>query len=256
MIDISIHDEIGGWGVSAKDFIQELRGHKDIAVINLSIHSPGGNVLDGFAIHNVLKGIDAKIYAHVEGIAASAASFILMAGDVITMPEDAFVMVHNAWGFAMGDSEEMRKTADIMDKLQESIINIYENRTGLERETVVEMMSVETWMNADDALSFGFIDMITDKVGIAAKIKPYEEYFTTLPVQAESHNYEAINNVKSFEKFLRDAGVSKKEAEALTSRAKVIFQGDPEGTDAETVKKFSEALDKVGNSMTDSALML
>lgn len=252
VLDISIHDEIGLWGISAKDFISELRSHQDVKVINLSIHSPGGSVLDGLAMYNALTGHSANIYTHVEGIAASAASFVLMAGDTITMPEDAFIMIHNAWGFAMGDADEMRDTADLVDKLQDSIVNIYEKRTGRTQDELREMMKAETWMNAEEALSMGFIDTISDAVGVAAKATCFEQYFKSLPFDAdpEQPKIDAIDSIKDFSTYLRNAGgLSRKAADALTARAKAIFQVSEE-TDAETAEKLSEALNRVQSRLT------
>ena len=243
VIDISIHDEIGMWGVSAADFIGELRGHPQAKVINLSIHSPGGSVLNGLAMYNALSMYPAKIYGHVEGIAASAASFILMAADTISMPEDAFIMIHNAHGGVMGDAEDMRDMADIVDKLSASIINIYQKRTGIDSELIAEMMKAETWMNAADALEQGFIDTIVEPVDVAAKIGVFDKYFKSMPVQ-DSTSVEGIETITDFEKFLRDVGgLSKGLAQALTSRGKVVLRSDSDKPDP-ALNDISAALDK------------
>lgn len=243
VLDISIHDEIGLWGISAKEFIAELRSHENVRSINLSIHSPGGNVLDGFAIYNSLKSHPAKVFGKVEGIAASAASYILMAADHIEMPEDSFLMIHNAHGVAFGDADDMRDMADVVEKLQDSIVDIYERRTGKDRQEIIDMMKVETWMNANDALEHGFIDTISNAIDVAAKIGAFSKYFKSLPVENRI-GVEAVETVNDYEKCLRDAGLSKGLATALTSRAKVVFQGDPEPPD-NAMKQISEALDKV-----------
>jgi hypothetical protein len=113
--DISIYDEIGMWGVSASAFMRDLRSMGELDEINLSIHSPGGDVLDGWAIYNALKNNKAKVTARVEGLAASMASVILMAADEIEIPENAYVMIHNPWGVAIGDAEELRDTAELIE---------------------------------------------------------------------------------------------------------------------------------------------
>ena len=246
VLDISIHDEIGMWGVSASDFIGELRGQDPAKVINLSVHSPGGSVLDGLAMYNALSLYPAKIYGHVEGIAASAASFVLMAADTISMPEDAFIMIHNANGGVMGDADDMREMADIVDKLQASIVNIYQKRTGLDSDVIETMMKAETWMNASDALDQGFIDTIVDAIDVAAKIGEFDKYFKSLPVEdSQADECWKIETVKDFEKYLRDVGgFSKRLAEALTSRGKVVLRVDPVGPEA-ALAQVSEALNKV-----------
>jgi len=244
VIDISLHDEIGMWGVSAADFIADLRHYPEAKVINLSIHSPGGSVLDGLAMYNSLVSHPAKIYGHVEGIAASAASFVLMASEVITMPEDAFIMIHNAHGMAMGDAEDLRDMADIIDKLQNAVTNIYEKRTGIGRDELTEMMKVETWMSAADALENGFIDTIIDAVDVAAKIGVFNKYFKSMPVQGSHCGADDIETITEFEKCLRDAGLSKGLAQALTSSAKQVFRVDPATPDS-ALEQLSAALDKV-----------
>ncbi len=248
VIDISIHDEIGMWGISAADFIAELRGQPESQVVNLSIHSPGGSVLDGLAMYNALKGYPAKIYGHVEGVAASAASFVLMAADVISMPEDSFIMIHNPWGGAIGDADELRDMATVLATLQNSLVNIYERRTGLDREAIEGMMKVETWITATDALEMGFTDNISDAVDIAAKLVGFERYFKQLPVAADTDlmQIDKVSNIKDYGKVLRDAGgFSRKAADALVARGKVVLLGDPGDDGSENGKKLSEALDKV-----------
>jgi ATP-dependent Clp endopeptidase proteolytic subunit ClpP len=245
VIDVSIHDEIGLWGISAADFMRELNNHKDATAINLSIHSPGGSVLDGFAMYNALKSHQATVHATVEGIAASAASFILMSADTISMPEDAFIMIHNAWGGAFGDAEEMRQAADVVEKLQNSIVNIYEKRTGLERSEIEQMMADETWMNAEEAVDKGFADTITDKLGVAAKSSVFDKHFKSMPKNMnQSDDIEKITNIKEFERHLRDAyGLSKGLATALTSRAKSVFTGDPENDDS-SINEILDTLER------------
>ena len=248
VLDISIHEEIGLWGVSARDFIKELRSHKNISVINLSIHSPGGNVLDGFAIYNALASHPAKIYASVEGVAASAASFILLSGDVISMPEDSFLMIHNAWGGAIGDSDELRKTADIIDKLQDSIVNIYQKRTGKDEDELREMMSEETWMNAADALEHGFIDTITDAIDVAAKINKFSRHFKNMPVQYTKNDIEQIDSLQDAEKFLRDSGsFSRRSAKALLDRISMIIEDDSNDVENEDATIQNDALSRLNS---------
>lgn len=243
ILDISIHDEIGMWGISAAEFMAELREKPAATAINLSIHSPGGSVLDGLAIYNSLKSHPAKVYGHVEGIAASAASFILMASDVITMPEDAFIMIHNAHGGAMGDANDLREMADIIDQLQNTILNIYEKRSGHDRESLAEMMHAETWLTASQAMEIGFVDTVTDAMEVAAKINIFAKHFKSMPVES-NNSVDDISTITDFEKALRESGISKKLATALTSRAKVVFQCETEETASE-LKTIAERLDNL-----------
>ena len=250
VLDISLHDEIGLWGVSAADFISELRAHSDVSVINLSIHSPGGSVLDGLAMYNSLSMHPARIYGQVEGIAASAASFVLMAADTISMPEDAFIMIHNAHGGAMGDAEDLRGMADIIEKLQDSIINIYDKRTGLDRETIAEMMKVETWMNAADALEYGFIDTILEPVDVAAKIGAFNKYFKSMPVQ-NRHDIDSIETVEDFESYLRvSCNCSRRSAKALAARAIAIRVENPPADNGEDFSELSARLSRMQSRLS------
>ena len=122
--EIYVYDEIGFWGITAKDFARDLKELDPKGEINLRINSPGGSVTDGIAIYNLLKNHKAKVNTFVDGLAASMASVIAMAGDTITMPENALMMIHNPWGGAMGDADELRKTADVLDKMKTALVNV------------------------------------------------------------------------------------------------------------------------------------
>jgi ATP-dependent Clp endopeptidase proteolytic subunit ClpP len=165
--EISIYDEIGAWGISAKDFIGELKALR-AGIIKVAINSPGGSVFDGLAIFNALRQHEAEIEVTVMGVAASAASFIAMAGDKIIMPANAFMMIHNPLTFAYGNSEELREMADVLDKIGQSIIAIYVKRTGQTEEEIQTLLAAETWLNADEALAKGFCDEVQAEMKVAA----------------------------------------------------------------------------------------
>lgn len=165
--EISIHDEIGAWGVSAKEFLSQLRGIAAETPIRLSIHSPGGEVFDGLAIYHALKA-RGNVTVRIEGLAASMASVIAMAGQRIEMPRNAFLMIHNPSGFAMGDSADMRQLADLLDKIKASLIAAYRERTKKTDEDLETMMDAETWLTGDEAVAQGFADAVTDEVALSA----------------------------------------------------------------------------------------
>ncbi len=146
-------------------------------------------------------------------------------------------------GGAIGDADELREMADVLDKLQASAINIYERRTGMDRDELAAMMKAETWMNAADALENGFIDTISSAVDAAAKATVFAKYFKAMPVEGHAVGVESIETITDFEKCLRDVGLSKGLAQALTSRAKAILPGDPGGSD-DALARVSAALDK------------
>jgi len=167
-IEVSIHDEIGAWGISAKDFLTTLKSQPQNLPLNLSIHSPGGEVFDGWAIYNALKARTAPVNVKIEGLAASMASVIAMAGSTITMPRNAYLMIHNPMGVAIGEAADMRDLAALLDKLRDGIVNAYESRTGMPRDEIIAMMNAETWMDGADALARGFVDNNSDAVALAA----------------------------------------------------------------------------------------
>lgn len=159
--EIYIYDEIGMFGVSAKDFISDLNALTAGEIV-LRINSPGGSVFDGMAIYNALKRHPAKVTTVIDGAALSMASIIALAGDEVLMVENGIYMIHNAWTYAVGDADELRKIAAMLDRLDQSGNKIYADKTGLDLDVVSKMVADETWMSADQALSHGFVDRVLD----------------------------------------------------------------------------------------------
>lgn len=160
-VEVYIYDEIGYWGVTAKEFITDL--NKITAdQINLRIHSVGGEVFDALAIYNSLKRIDKRVDVYIDGLAASAASFIALAGDKIYMAENAYFMIHNAMTIAMGNSKDLRETADFLDNVSGTIRNIYATKTSLPEDQISTLMDEETWFTGKEALESGFVDELTE----------------------------------------------------------------------------------------------
>lgn len=227
-IEVSILDEIGIYGTSAESFIADVKEYEEVDQIHLTINSPGGSVFDGLAIYNFLKSHKAQVNVEVLGIAASSASVIAMAGDTITIPEDGFLMIHSPWSGAVGDADEMRSTADVLDKIQETLINIYMKKTGLDREAIEDMVNQETWLTGSEAVELGFATHTND-MAVAALAKGMERHFKKMPqaLSKEKIDVTDINNIRDFEKALRQAGVSRKDAVALASK-KIEIQRDAE----------------------------
>ncbi len=164
MVNIAIFDEIGYWGVSATDFNRELLALGDVSEINVDINSPGGEVFDGIAIYNMLLAHKATVNINVIGYAASIASVVAMAGDNVSIAENAFFMIHNASIFSGGESSDLRKDADLLDQIKQSIITSYQRKVALTDDELSKMMDETTWIDANDALSMGFADSISGKV--------------------------------------------------------------------------------------------
>lgn len=179
---ISIHDEIGAWGVTARDFIRDFDSLPQDSNIELSVHSPGGSVFEALAIYHVLNRAKDRITARVEGLAASAASLIVMAASRIEMPENAYLMIHNPWAVAIGDSEAMHAMADMLDKVKGSLTAIYVRRTGKSDEEIVALLDSETWMTGAEAVASGFADAVIDAAPVSAKVSDAARaHFLKLP---------------------------------------------------------------------------
>jgi ATP-dependent Clp endopeptidase proteolytic subunit ClpP len=156
---IDIYDEIGFLGVTAQEFVKELRAVK-ASRIELHINSPGGDVFDAIAIYNALRHHDAAVHTVVDSLAASAASFIAMAGEKITATRNAMMMIHDAVGLSIGNAADMREMADLLDKHSDNIASIYAERAGGPVEYWRGRMAEETWYTADEAYQAGLVDEV------------------------------------------------------------------------------------------------
>jgi len=171
---ITILDVIGedwwtGGGFTAKRMSAALRsiGNKDVTV---QINSPGGDLFEGIAIYNLLRGHSAKVTVEVLGMAASAASIIAMAADEIAMGRGSFIMVHNAWGVVMGNREDFAEAAALFESFDAAIADIYVARTGRKLADVQKLMDGETFMDPQRAITEKFADRIDDEIGASASI--------------------------------------------------------------------------------------
>jgi ATP-dependent Clp protease protease subunit len=162
------YDEIGAFGIGADEFSAALKALGTVSRITVSINSPGGEVFAGLSIYNMLKRHPAHITTRIDGVAASIASVIAMAGDEIIMPENAMMMIHNPAGAALGTSSDIREMADALDKISGSLVSSYASKTGLAREKIEAIMAAETWLTASEAVELGFADKIEKPVKIAA----------------------------------------------------------------------------------------
>lgn len=162
-----------GWlfdEMTPKQFKADLDALGDIAELRVFVNSPGGDVFAGQAIHSILQRHPAQIIVHVDGIAASIASIVVMAGDRVIMPRNAMMMVHNPYTMAMGDSEEFRKQADVLDRVRESMLAAYETKTRMSRDELLPLLDAETWMTAEEAVEMGFADEIEEAMPVAASL--------------------------------------------------------------------------------------
>lgn len=170
--ELYIYDDIGGGffseGITAQSVSDAMKEFTPKVAIDVYINSPGGSVFEGVAIYNQLMRWDGKKFVHIDGIAASIASVIAMCGDDIEMAGNGLMMIHRAWGLGMGTSDEMRKTAEALDKIDGVILDTYTARTGGDRKKIEGWMHDETWMNADEAVERGFATKKTEEKAIKA----------------------------------------------------------------------------------------
>jgi ATP-dependent Clp protease, protease subunit len=166
--EIVIYDEIGAFGIPAKVFLDELKALGAVAELTLRINSPGGSVFDGVAIYNALKRHEARVTVWIDGIAASIASMIAMAGDEIVMPENAMLMIHDPSGLVMGTAADMRAMAEALDKMKAGMVAAYRDKSGRDDAEIEALMAAETWLSAQEALELGLADRVEQPVRMAA----------------------------------------------------------------------------------------
>jgi ATP-dependent Clp protease protease subunit len=159
---LHIYDVISAdWGVSAQSVIDALANITGAPLLNVYINTPGGDVFESRAIMAAIDRYPGKTHAHIDSLCASAGTSIALSCDTVSMSEGALFMVHNASGMAWGDKTALRETADLLQKVELSIITDYTAKTGKPDAEVIALMEAETWMTADEALANGFIDNIT-----------------------------------------------------------------------------------------------
>ena len=191
--EILLYSLIEG-GLTAGKLIKSLQGTPADSVITLRINSDGGDVFDGIAMYNYLK--DKDVHVVIDGICASAASIVAMAGKTITMKQGSMMMIHNPMTFVAGESEDLRMHADILDKLRESMVSIYMTRTEKSHDEITALMDAATWMNDTEALAHGFVDSIEEQPSI-------EDVSAHIDMETVSASHDFIDGVAAERKRMR-----------------------------------------------------
>jgi ATP-dependent Clp protease protease subunit len=199
--EIFIYDDIGGGffddGITSKSFAEDLRALGGVNLLNIFINSPGGSVFHGISIHNQLARHRARKVVHIDGIAASIASVIAMVGDDIVIAENGMIMIHEPFAMAAGTAADMRKMAESLDKVSDTILTTYAARTGAAEGQISAMMAEETWLNAAEAVELGFADSIGNEVQIAAmdlaKFKNVPETLSTAVADAKGQGLSPLS---------------------------------------------------------------
>ncbi len=211
--EVYLYDEIGFFGVDAQTFAQDLKSIKGDVLVR--INSPGGSVFDGMAIAQAIRERQDRTDTVVDGLAASAASYIALAGNEVRMAEGAFLMIHEPWSLVIGGAEDMRKEADLLDKVNGQIAGFYAKKTGKDLDEIKQLMADETWLTGPEALESGFVDKVDGE-------QPTENHFdlsvfNNVPDQLLKPDGGETPRPKDAEKGLRDAGFSRQEAKAILS---------------------------------------
>ena len=210
--------------VTAKGFQEDLEALGDIDTLNVYINSYGGSVFQAQAIYTILKRHPASVNVYIDGLAASAASLVAVAGDTVYIPENAMMMVHWPWSLAIGNASDLRREADALDKIGESMVAAYLAKTGdaLTGETLAELLDAETWMTAQEAVEYGFADELVEAKEIAASGDPeWLKRYKNVPENV-------LEMAQKGDKPQEDSDLRAKiaaECEEMTSRVKQILGG-------------------------------
>lgn len=193
--EIYIYGVIGDdWfedSITANTFAKELKAMGAVSTIDVYINSDGGDAFQGRSIYSLLNAHPAKVSVYIDGLAASAASLIAMAGDDIVMADGSFMMIHEAWTHARGRASDLRKKADTMDQVNETMARTYVSRSGQEYKKVRDMMDAETWMTADEAFALGFATSVSEPLRVAACVQDPTR-FKNLPSQLRPRRQRAF----------------------------------------------------------------
>ncbi|GAA0493684.1 head maturation protease, ClpP-related [Pigmentiphaga daeguensis] len=162
---IYLYGVIGGWwgDIDAEAFSKEIAAIK-ASIIHVRINSPGGDVFDARAMMTAARAHSAKIIAHIDGLAASAATAFAMAADEVEISQGSRFMIHRAWTVSIGNQNDMREAAELLDGIDNDLATDYAIRSGQERDQIMSWMDAETWMNADEAVERGFADRVVQVV--------------------------------------------------------------------------------------------
>lgn len=213
--EIIIYDVIGWPYIEADAFVRELSSIK-AKNIKLRINSPGGDVFDGMAIFNAIKDHPAHVTTQIDGLAASMGSVLALSGDVVTAHKNAMMMIHNAWVIAIGDRNELAKTASLLEQIDGNILDVYYTKAGHSKRELKQMMNDETWLKADQAKEYGLIDRVIDSESQARanfNLKVYSNVPDGVGFEREGRDL----TEREIERALRDVGASRSFAKAVAA---------------------------------------
>lgn len=209
--EILIYDVIGWPFNDAAELVRTLAEMKQQKIV-VRINSPGGDVFDAMSLFNAIQSHKSKIVTRIESLAASAASFVALAGKEVQSYKNAMIMIHSPWAYVAGNQHELRDVADILGKIEENMVDIYSSNSNVGKKEIREMLKAETWLTAKEASERGFVDTIID--GKAPKAKFDLSVFNNVPDDLRENRDHELTE-RDAEKALRDAGFSRSKAKAL-----------------------------------------
>lgn len=215
---------------SLTDLEKALKDHKDIATIDIYINSAGGSVFDGVAMYNMLKRHKAYKRVFIDGFACSVASVIAMCGNQVIMPKSSMMMIHNAWTVAMGNAKELRKQAEDLDKINETIKNAYLSRKTLtiDESKLTELMDNESYLSAEECFNYGLCTKVADDIeGVEDKVNEALDKITNL----YQNKLDTLNAMKNCIKDIEQENVEPEE------EVEVVETGEVEETTIEPVEE-------------------
>lgn len=170
VIEVFVYGEIGTWGVTANQFVQDLRAMDDgVSPVIAAFNSIGGDLFDGLAMHNALRRLGERCTGRIDALAASAASVAVCGAHRVVIAGNAMMMIHNPWTYASGDAEDFRKVADALDQTVEAIIAAYKSKaTDIDEAELRRLVDAETWLTANEAVELGLADEVGDGVKVKA----------------------------------------------------------------------------------------
>ncbi len=254
--EISIFGDIGAswWGdaVSLADFKKDFDAVKDRESINLMINSPGGDVWDGMGIYNLISGVRQKVTVEVLGLAASIASIIALAGNELVMGEGSYFMIHKPWSFSMGTSDDLRKDANLLDKIEGQMLSIYAQHTDMTDAEIGDVMAAETWFTAEEAVDAGFATEVIEHGQMAASYNLSRYKYAHAPIEmiADETPSDPPKDIRGFESRVRSMGFSNRDAKAIASCG--FTHRDDAGPEAEQTESEARSTVADGNKTANA----
>ena len=253
--DLVLYGVIGSdelWDdITDQKFREDIQSIGNVDTINLHINSPGGGVFSAIAIANTIKNHKATTIANIDGLVASAATIITSACDIVKMPKNALFMIHNPLTIAYGDKQELEKTIELLDKTKDIIIDTYCQKTSLSKDKISKLMDNETWMSAEEAQAFGFIDEVVDnsvdRLSVDNRLIVNNLCFD----MSKFKNFKGGENVKNIEEEVAETVEAKEEEVVNTDNSEEVAETEEATTETTDEEVVTDNADKTILTVSD-----